>query len=159
MDQIKRTWERLSDEEKNLAKEELILFFERERDEKIGIIAAEEIINFFLQSVGSKLYNKGVSDAKKALKTRIEELNYDLDDLIDLQFIEPVVKKRITVNTGFTGVYRAVETAVKPADAPTKTVYARTKTVKTRAKVADAPTKVVETRTKAVDAGTKVAET
>ncbi len=84
MDQIKRTWERLSDEEKNLAKEELILFFEKERDEKIGIIAAEEIINFFLQSVGSKLYNKGVSDAKKVLKTRIEELNYDLDDLLDL---------------------------------------------------------------------------
>ena len=84
MNQIKRTWERLSDEEKNLAKQELILFFEKERDEKIGIIAAEEIINFFLQSVGSKLYNTGVSDAKKAIITRIEELNYDLDDLIDL---------------------------------------------------------------------------
>jgi hypothetical protein len=30
MSQIKRTWERLTDEEKNLAKEELILFFENE---------------------------------------------------------------------------------------------------------------------------------
>lgn len=32
---INRRWERLSEEEKKLAKEELILFFERERGEKI----------------------------------------------------------------------------------------------------------------------------
>lgn len=84
MNQIKRTWERLSDEEKNLAKEELILFFENERNEKIGVVAAEEIINFFLQSIGSKLYNKGINDAKKVLRNRVDELNYDLDDLIDI---------------------------------------------------------------------------
>ena len=84
MNQINRKWERLSNEEKNKAKEELILFFENERDEKIGIIAAEEILNFFLQSVGSKLYNKGVEDAKKALENRFEELKYDLNDLLDL---------------------------------------------------------------------------
>jgi len=84
MNQIKRTRERLSDEEKNLAKEELILFFENERNEKIGVVAAEEIINFFLQSIGSKLYNKGVNDAKKVLRNRVDELNYDLDDLIDI---------------------------------------------------------------------------
>ena len=84
MNKTRRSWERLSDEEKKIAKEELMLFFENERDEQIGIIAAEEIINFFLQSVGSKLYNKGVTDAKKALGNRIEELNYDLDDLLDV---------------------------------------------------------------------------
>ena len=84
MSKVKRTWERLTDEEKDLAKEELILFFENERDEKIGVIAAEEIINFFLQSVGSKLYNKGIEDAKKAIENRIEELRFDLDDLIEI---------------------------------------------------------------------------
>lgn len=84
MSRIKRNWERLTDEEKKFAKEELILFFENKRHEKIGIIAAEEIINFFLQSVGSKLYNKGVADAKKAIENRMEELNFDLDDLIEI---------------------------------------------------------------------------
>ena len=84
MSKAKRIWERLTDEEKRSAKEDLILFFENERDEKIGIIAAEEIINFFLQTVGSKLYNKGIADAKRALNNRIEELNYDLDDLIEI---------------------------------------------------------------------------
>ena len=83
MAKIKRRWERLSDEERKLVKEEMILFFENERDEKIGIIAAEEILNFFLKSVGSKLYNKGIDDAKKALENRYEELQFDLDDLID----------------------------------------------------------------------------
>lgn len=84
MSRTKRTWEKLTDEEKRLAKEELILFFENERDEKIGVIAAEKIINFFLQSVGGKLYNKGVNDAKKAMENRIEELKFDLDDLIEI---------------------------------------------------------------------------
>lgn len=84
MNKIKRRWERLSDEESKLVKEEMILFFENERDEKIGIIAAEEILNFFLKSVGSKLYNKGIDDAKKALENRYEELKFDLDDLIDI---------------------------------------------------------------------------
>ena len=62
----------------------MIHFFEQERDEKIGIIAAEELINFFLQNIGNKLYNKGLLDAKKAIKYRIEELNYDLDDLMEM---------------------------------------------------------------------------
>ena len=68
MPKIKRRWERLTDEERKLIKEEMILFFENERDEKIGIIAAEEILNFFLKSVGSKLCNTGIDDAKKHLK-------------------------------------------------------------------------------------------
>jgi len=74
----------LSDEEKKLAKEELIRFFENERDDKIGLIAAEEILNFFLQTVGNKLYNKGIYDAKKAIENRYEELKYDLDELVAL---------------------------------------------------------------------------
>jgi len=84
MAKVKRNWERLSDGERKSVIEDLILFFENERDEKIGIIAAEEVLNFFLMSVGNKLYNKGIDDAKKVLKNRYEELQFDLDDLLDL---------------------------------------------------------------------------
>ena len=35
-------------------------------------------------TVGNKLYNKGIDDAKKVLKNRYEELQFDLDDLLDL---------------------------------------------------------------------------
>lgn len=84
MTKTKRSWERLTDEEKDMAKKELILFFDKERDEKIGVIAAEEILNFFLQSVGPKLYNKGVLDAKKVIGNRVEEMVFDLNDLLDM---------------------------------------------------------------------------
>ena len=84
MAKVKRNWERLSDGERKSVIEDLILFFENERDEKIGIIAAEEVLNFFLMTVGNKLYNKGIDDAKKVLKNRYEELQFDLDDLLDL---------------------------------------------------------------------------
>ena len=80
---MKRKWDRLTDEEKDRAKQDLILWFEREREEQIGIIAAEEILNFFLQSVGGTLYNKGVADARKVVENRTDELKYDLDDLLD----------------------------------------------------------------------------
>lgn len=80
---MKKSWERLSDEEKEIAKRDIIFYFEKERDEKIGLIAAENILNYFLEHIGVKLYNKGISDAKKVVEYRMEELNYDLDDLID----------------------------------------------------------------------------
>tara|TARA_B000000475_G_C15904813_1_gene410116 strand:+ start:163 stop:417 length:255 start_codon:yes stop_codon:yes gene_type:complete len=83
MAEINRSWERLSNEESKKAKEDLIIFFEKERDEKIGIIGAEQILNHFLKSAGSKIYNKGVYDAKKAFESRYKELQFDLDDLID----------------------------------------------------------------------------
>ena len=83
MAEIRRSLERLSNEERNILKEELIIFFDRERGEKIGIIAAEEILNHFLKSAGVILYNKGIYDAKKAFENRYNELQFDLDDLID----------------------------------------------------------------------------
>ena len=83
MAEIRRSWERLSNEELNILKEELIIFFDKERGENIGIIASEEILNHFLKSAGVKLYNKGVYDAKKALENRYNELLFDLDNLID----------------------------------------------------------------------------
>jgi uncharacterized protein (DUF2164 family) len=75
---------RLSEEERRILKDELIQFFEKERDEKIGVIAAEELLNFFLRSAGKMLYNKGVNDAKKVIETRTEEIRFDLDDLLEL---------------------------------------------------------------------------
>ena len=73
---------KLNSEQKKEAMDQLIYFFESERDEKIGIIAAEQILNFFLETPGKQLYNKGVADAKKVLSHRLEEMHFDLDDLI-----------------------------------------------------------------------------
>lgn len=79
-----RKWDRLTEEERQQAIDALIGFFEVERDEKIGVVAAGELLNHVLQTAGTSLYNKGIEDARKALRARMDELNYDLDDLIDL---------------------------------------------------------------------------
>lgn len=79
-----RKWDRLTNEKKQAALEALITFFADERDEEIGIIAAEKILNFFLQYVGSDLYNQGIIDAKKIVESRFQDCQYDLDDLLDL---------------------------------------------------------------------------
>lgn len=80
---MKRKWDRLTEEQRKAAKEDLIYFFENERDEKIGVIAADNLLDFFLEHVGTKLYNKGLADARQAIDTRMDELTYDLDELRD----------------------------------------------------------------------------
>ena len=83
MTSVKRPWERLSDEEKDRIKGEMIHFFEKEREMEIGMIAAEDILNFFLQNVGGMIYNKGLSDALKVIDYRVDELRFDIDELKD----------------------------------------------------------------------------
>lgn len=83
MTSVKRPWERLSDKEKDRIKGEMIHFFEKEREMEIGMIAAEDILNFFLQNVGGMIYNKGLSDAQKAIDYRVDELKFDIDELKD----------------------------------------------------------------------------
>ena len=80
---VERKWERLSPEERQRLVQELIDYFERERDEKIGLIAAGDLLDHFLRSAGTVLYNKGIHDARKAMESRFNELNYDLDELTD----------------------------------------------------------------------------
>lgn len=84
MNDAKRRWERLSEEKKQAVINELIHFFEQERGEEIGVVAATQLLDFFLQRAGPEIYNKGVLDAKKAMENRFEDLGYDLDDLLDL---------------------------------------------------------------------------
>jgi uncharacterized protein (DUF2164 family) len=85
MSSVRKSWDRLPEDQKDNVKNQLIRFFDKELDEEIGVIAAESILNFFLQQVGPTLYNQGVSDAKLALEKRMDDLNYDLDDLIEYQ--------------------------------------------------------------------------
>ena len=61
--------------------DDLIYFFKSERDEEIGIIAAEDILDHFLDNVGIEIYNKGIEDAKLMLKKRSDDLEVDLDSL------------------------------------------------------------------------------
>ncbi len=83
MDRVDRTWNLISKEKRKVLIDETISFFERERDERIGIVAAELFIDFFLRSMGEDIYNKGVEDSKSLLKNRFEDLEMDLDVLLN----------------------------------------------------------------------------
>ena len=81
---IQRKSNHLSDERRRIVLDELIQFFEKERDEEIGHLAAEQLLNFFLESVGPDIYNRGIIAAKRAVESRMDELRYDFDDLLDV---------------------------------------------------------------------------
>lgn len=70
-----------SDEQKAKYINEIIGFFQSERNEEIGYIAAENVLDFFLQTMGNEIYKKAVKDCKKVLKDRFEDLEVELDIL------------------------------------------------------------------------------
>jgi len=77
----KRKWDLLSEDTRKRCIQETIDFFGNERDEEIGIIAAGNILNFFLESVALEIYNSGVDDSMKLLKDRFESLEMDLESI------------------------------------------------------------------------------
>ncbi|MFA7245279.1 MAG: DUF2164 family protein [Candidatus Magasanikbacteria bacterium] len=79
MNKIKKQWDILSEEERRSYINKIIAFFETERDEKIGVIAAEEIMDFFLENFTRPIYNKGIDEAKEMLKEKMTDLEIDLD--------------------------------------------------------------------------------
>lgn len=78
---IKRKSDFLSNEKRTLVINELITYFNSERNEEIGIIAAEDIVNFFLQSCGEDIYAKGVQHARIVLRENLDHLETDLEQL------------------------------------------------------------------------------
>lgn len=79
MTNIKRSWDILDEKEKTTAIDEIISFFRNERNEEIGVIAAGDILDLFLEKVGMTLYNKGIDATKEFLKKRFEENEIDLE--------------------------------------------------------------------------------
>jgi len=81
MSDLKRDWNLLSRDQKRFRVQELITFFKKERDEDLGIIAAEDILSFFLKTAGADMYDRGIEDSKKLLSVRFEDLEFDLSAL------------------------------------------------------------------------------
>jgi uncharacterized protein (DUF2164 family) len=78
----KRQHDFLSKDQRQHAIREIIGYFENERDEEIGIIAAEQILDFMLITFGEQIYKKAIEDTKKLFQTNMENLTVDLDMLV-----------------------------------------------------------------------------
>lgn len=79
MTKLKGNWDLLKQERKQSLIKELITYFKTERDMDIGILAAEEVLNFFLEAAGPAIYNKGIFDAKTIVRNSMENIEVDLD--------------------------------------------------------------------------------
>lgn len=49
-------------------------YFSNERNENIGDLAAELILDFFIEELGSHIYNQGIDDAYTYIKDKTEDL-------------------------------------------------------------------------------------
>lgn len=56
-------------------------YFAKERDGEIGNLAAEFLLDFFIEEIGAIIYNHAIDDVRKYLKLRMEDLEYGLYEL------------------------------------------------------------------------------
>jgi uncharacterized protein (DUF2164 family) len=55
-------------------------WFQEERGERIGNIAAGALLGFLLEEIGPSIYNKAVADVQERLGARIAELDIEIHE-------------------------------------------------------------------------------
>ncbi|PKM52298.1 MAG: DUF2164 domain-containing protein [Firmicutes bacterium HGW-Firmicutes-7] len=64
----------LAKEQKKKAVEEIREYFAREREDLIGELAGELILDFITDKLGPYYYNQAVSDVQKYMNEKVEDL-------------------------------------------------------------------------------------
>ena len=54
--------------------EDLKRYFSDERDEELGDLGAEILLDFIINNIGPYLYNKGIGDSYTYMNERVEDL-------------------------------------------------------------------------------------
>ncbi|WP_341805060.1 DUF2164 domain-containing protein [Paenibacillus turpanensis] len=75
-------------EQKELLVEKVQAYFEQERSEPIGQLAAEQLLDFMLQEIGPHVYNKAIADARQLLMERMASIE---DELYSME--KPLVRR------------------------------------------------------------------
>ncbi|MBU1445982.1 DUF2164 domain-containing protein [Patescibacteria group bacterium] len=81
MKKVKRQWDMITEEKRKFCIDEIQRFFLNSRDEEIGVIAAEEVLDAVLEMVSIDIYKRGLADAKKVVEEFTDDLKVDLDML------------------------------------------------------------------------------
>ena len=79
MPHVKRNWDLLTEEERKTAIEEIINYYSTEKNEEIGVIAAGNLLDMFLEATATQIYNTGLEDTKAFVKARMEEVEVDIE--------------------------------------------------------------------------------
>lgn len=79
---IKRAWDILTLEQRNQLIAEIGTFLEKEMDQKAGHIISGGLLDIVLQTVVPVAYNQGITDFRKRLEERFQDVLVDMDVLI-----------------------------------------------------------------------------
>ncbi len=71
----------LDDAQRRKAVEAIQSYFAGERDETIGMIAAEGFLDFVLAEIGKEIYNKALDDVRRWAVIRAQDLEVDFAQL------------------------------------------------------------------------------
>jgi uncharacterized protein (DUF2164 family) len=71
---------KISKENKEEMRNHIINYFSEERDEDLGDLASQLLLNFFIEELAPYVYNQGIEDAHVYVKDKV-------DDLFALQII------------------------------------------------------------------------
>lgn len=64
--------------------DKIISYFEIERNETIGYLAAEQLLEFFEKEIGKEIYKKAVLDILKTVKEKNSDLEIEISSLAEL---------------------------------------------------------------------------
>ena len=68
----------LSKEARKAAVSSIERYFSTNMEEKIGNVAADALLQFFIEEVGPSIYNKAVSDVQVRMQSRVMELDVEV---------------------------------------------------------------------------------
>lgn len=78
MSEVKRDWDVLSETERRQAVSEIIGHFENERGEKIGVVAAGQLLDTVLRVTNKAVYNRALDDVMAFLEKNVTDINISL---------------------------------------------------------------------------------
>lgn len=81
MNSIQRGVDLLTTKEREKALKDIASYFLDERKEEIGVIAANGMLDFFMQDIAPSVYNRAIDDIKNTRKKELEEWDYTLSEL------------------------------------------------------------------------------
>lgn len=77
-----KSFDLLTKEQRQEAVKRITDYFATEQDMDIGIIAAEEALDVFLETVALNIFNKGVNETKELVTARLQQVGFEIDLLI-----------------------------------------------------------------------------
>lgn len=76
--EMRRAWDCLTAEERVRVQKSIVDYFLTEREEEVGLIAAGEVLDFFLQRVAPLVYNHAIEDVRNLLASEFERVDLEV---------------------------------------------------------------------------------